>query len=342
MSPRSLCVGLLLDLPDLPDAALPTLLASSLPTLLAQTWPGQLRLHVAAGDAAEAARQAVVDRTAEAARDPDRLEVTWVAGDAATARAAICAQAGADLLAWAHPADLWRPDTLTRLLAAHRAAGAGPALALTPIRFVDGPPAGVLLASDLTPQALQSDAPIYVQPSKYLLGLMSNEIAMRDVHDSEHGVIWQGERYLMDLQDELWDLHPHGGNGGNPCANHVGVSILALIEHGDKVILTHQSGLNAQNARRIAPSGSGSADFRDLKNCATFDEFLRRSMVRELWAECPLPGSWRHQVSRVRLTGFARLLDRGGKPEFFGAIQLPDLEVEVQGRFKERPFVGHL
>jgi 8-oxo-dGTP pyrophosphatase MutT (NUDIX family) len=71
----------------------------------------------------------------------------------------------------------------------------------------------------------------------------------------------------------------------------------------------------------MAPSGSGSADWRDdiLSSSAGFTQLVAGEMERELREELGLSHSVRCQSIVV---GYCRMLDRAGKPEYFGLTRV--------------------
>ena len=76
----------------------------------------------------------------------------------------------------------------------------------------------------------------------------------------------------------LWDLD------SSPCSNQIGVSTLAVTS--DNWLAIGQQGLNSRaNSGRYAPSGSGSADYGDIRHCTTLNQALVRGMERELAEE---------------------------------------------------------
>lgn len=122
------------------------------------------------------------------------------------------------------------------------------------------------------------------------------------------------------------------------CSNHIGISILAFTRDG-KIIITTQTGDSAQSANLLAPSGSGSADFKDLGNKSiTFHDFIINAMERELLEECGLDESMTGFVSS-HVIGFARLLHRGGKPEFFGVSFINESSDFLKVTDKESMFI---
>ncbi len=113
-------------------------------------------------------------------------------------------------------------------------------------------------------------------------------------------------------------------------ADAVGVSTLAMTADGAAVLVT-QSRHNAASPRLLAPSGSGSLDPGDLGPGRTgiLQDILCRGMQRELCEETGIrPGEIRSTV----VVGFARWLERGAKPEFFGLTELSATTGDLAGR----------
>ena len=113
-------------------------------------------------------------------------------------------------------------------------------------------------------------------------------------------------------------------------ADAVGVSTLAMTADGAAVLIT-QSPRNAASPGLLAPSGSGSLDPGDLGRGRTgiLQDILRRGMQRELCEETGIqPGEIRSTI----VVGFARWLERGAKPEFFGLTELSATTADLAGR----------
>ncbi len=118
----------------------------------------------------------------------------------------------------------------------------------------------------------------------------------------------------------------------------VGVSTVAFTTDG-KLVTVRQSSLNAASGLLLAPSGSGSLEPRDLRTPAgeprpLLHDAVRAGMEREL---CEESGLEPEDVRETRLVGFARWMERGAKPEFFGLTQLGVDSADVAGR---RPVSG--
>ena len=125
-------------------------------------------------------------------------------------------------------------------------------------------------------------------------------------------------------------------------ADAVGVSTLAVTADG-ALVLVAQSGRNTASPRLLAPSGSGSLDPRDLGSGRTgmLPDILRRGMHRELGEET---GIRPDEIRTTTVTGFARWLERGAKPEFFGWTKLSATADDLAGRrpaaSRERQYSG--
>ncbi len=176
--------------------------------------------------------------------------------------------------------------------------------------------AKVRLCSDLLLPKLKEPSPsLTVRRTDYFSSLCTNEAALRRIY-------LRKEMILMELQLLAADAKlPVGGPvvlsplRQSPCSNHIGVSTIGITEDGH-VACPVQTRRSAQSANRIAPTGSGSADYADLKGAGCLKDFLVTAMEREMRSECGIrePGI----KVRTEIIGYARLLHRGGKPEFFG------------------------
>jgi 8-oxo-dGTP pyrophosphatase MutT (NUDIX family) len=108
--------------------------------------------------------------------------------------------------------------------------------------------------------------------------------------------------------------------GESMLADCVGISTLAVTADG-ALVMVRQTSRNVASALILAPAGSGSLDPRDLghDHAETLQDIVRRGMEREL---CEETGIRPDEIRGTRVTGFARWLERGAKPEFFGLTEL--------------------
>lgn len=169
----------------------------------------------------------------------------------------------------------------------------------------------VRMKTDLTVKEVKSECKVLLQKTDYFSSLCTNEMSCREVWSrTSKGRLFDGLSFMsnngiiLDFQE-------------SKCSNHIGVSTLAFTSDG-KMVITIQSAESAQNPKLLVPSGSGSVDLNDFKQQPkTFQTFIASAMERELLEECGLVNDMGGLVKN-HLIGFARLLNRGGKPEFFG------------------------
>jgi hypothetical protein len=112
-------------------------------------------------------------------------------------------------------------------------------------------------------------------------------------------------------------------------ADCIGISTVAFT--ADKaLVLTTQTESNVASGGLLAPSGSGSLDLRDLgPREDILQDIVRRGMEREL---CEETGLRRNEIAGTMVTGFARWMDRGAKPEFFGITELSITAQDIERR----------
>lgn len=161
------------------------------------------------------------------------------------------------------------------------------------------------------------DHSMLVQKSHYFDGQCTNEIVYKKFRSTRQiEPVFDGSHLLHDGENRLFDL------GESPCANFMGVSTLAVTRDG-MMVIGRQGNASMANAGRYAPSGSGSVDFKDYQQFATsgnrhptLEQVLIAAMERELQEELNLFGA--NIPLTTHLLGYARLLERGGKPDYFG------------------------
>ncbi|MCL2287840.1 MAG: hypothetical protein FWC33_01475 [Candidatus Bathyarchaeota archaeon] len=132
----------------------------------------------------------------------------------------------------------------------------------------------------------------------------------------------EGKNFSINKNGKLYDLKH------STCANIVGASTLAITSD-NKVVISKQGWLNDVNNGKYVPSGSGSADYDDLKiSTHTFSCFLKKAMERELKEELHL----NNQTLKINtiIISYLRLLNRGGKPDFFGISRICATSDEIK------------
>ncbi|MES2073939.1 MAG: hypothetical protein V4488_26535 [Pseudomonadota bacterium] len=189
------------------------------------------------------------------------------------------------------------------------------------------------LNTDLLLQQEQLPQPLALQKTRYFSGLATNdqsflEITQRSSPDlaSSPVQIYDGLELFLEpaqahTQRTLAPLQ------GSRCSNHLGVSTMAITS--DRVvIITGQSSRNMQSRNLLAPSGSGSINWSDLDKGQDLLAAVKRAAERELTEECGFkPGEYQMTTSVI---GFARLIHRGGKPEFFCLTEIKQSSNELR------------
>ncbi|HET8755850.1 MAG TPA: hypothetical protein VFM58_07565 [Solirubrobacteraceae bacterium] len=185
-------------------------------------------------------------------------------------------------------------------------------------------------------QTITTGAPLTVEvrETPFFAALATNEVTdLRIVSRRTRREIVDGLALLASRHGVIRDLSQSW------LANVIGISTLAVTSD-DHLLVVQQTARNAASPGRAAPSGSGSVDERDLKGAGDLAGMVIAAMERELREECNLPASI---PIATRLTGFARWLERGGKPEFFGVSRIGVRAREVEQRrvaASERAYVG--
>ena len=176
-----------------------------------------------------------------------------------------------------------------------------------------------------------------VQKTRYFDGQCTHEIVYKRVSNTDSVEDnFLGEKLLLDDDDcmiELW---------ASRCANFMGSSTIAITSDGALLVGT-QGGQSMANANRLAPSGSGSVEYSDFtklkasSDANTLQNLVVRAAERELREECALPDG---VGLKSHVIGYTRLLERGGKPDFFCMTRIDITEAEVMENFEQRQRVS--
>ncbi|MEU7785080.1 hypothetical protein [Amycolatopsis sp. NPDC049159] len=195
----------------------------------------------------------------------------------------------------------------------------------------NGPVVG--MRGDPLPATGARPAPIRLHRARFFDAVCSNELGTLRITRTDTGEEYDLRKAeLTDSAGALREL------SGSALADHVGVSTVAFTTDG-KLVTVRQSALNAVSGLLLAPSGSGSLEPRDLRTPdggarQALHTAVRAGMERELCEESGLTPA---DIRSTKVTGFARWMDRGAKPEFFGLTELAADSAEVARR---RPVSG--
>jgi 8-oxo-dGTP pyrophosphatase MutT (NUDIX family) len=155
--------------------------------------------------------------------------------------------------------------------------------------------------------------PVTLHVARFFDAQCSNEMCtLRIAHRETGEELDPRRRLLTNANGQLCTL------AESALADGVGTSTIAFTADG-QLVLVRQSRHNTASALLLAPSGSGSLDPRDLRPPGLLQDVLRRGMERELREETGIRSD---EIRTTHVTGFARWLERGAKPEFFGITEL--------------------
>jgi hypothetical protein len=175
------------------------------------------------------------------------------------------------------------------------------------------------------------DEPLVVERTDYLADLVTGQLTGVPFVDAAKRPYYNGYDLPFESKPDGWYLKTCESSA---CSNQLGVSSLVVAvsnsEHDAEpvlegnVFIVVQGSRNLQSADLLAPSGSGSLDWSDYEEYG--ERFIAAGMMRELLEETT-KGDWTSLLargaSRILLTGFGRMLHRGGKPEFYGLAVMP-------------------
>jgi hypothetical protein len=180
------------------------------------------------------------------------------------------------------------------------------------------------LRTDITLVLLNKNNLVQVQHSDYFRGLATNEMADKKIERCDDNKRRRQEWTTgFTMSNLVFDERELRSLNGSRLANNIGVTSL-LITTDHHVVLQDQGSQSVVDPGRTNLGSSGSLDLEDIYDKAqsrssglrTLQGALRHGMEREAEEETSAavgPGK-----SSTVLTGYARYLHRGGKPEFFG------------------------
>jgi hypothetical protein len=198
------------------------------------------------------------------------------------------------------------------------------------------------LLTDITLDVLNRKGKIVIQRTSYFRDRLSNgllnwrvRLKGRVAFDFVDGAFVRVKQPDGSTVWQLKDL------ANSELSNQLGASAL-LITSDAYVVYLMQAGRSAENADKLAPSGSGSFDGDNIKSFLkqSLQQFVRAEMTRELCEEC---GLRREDIAAVQICGFGRYLYRAGKPEFFcvattsktyNDVSVPTRELDWQHKSK--------
>lgn len=172
----------------------------------------------------------------------------------------------------------------------------------------------IRMIDDFTQSGLSNQSCIRIQKTSYFQGLFTNEVVYNRIKNMStiHDEIFEG--YKLSYKHDNEGKYKLLSLKDSYCANYLGGSTLAITKDKYIIITKNPPGADV-NSSKMVPSGSGSTDKKDYIIGDTYGSLVTRTMERELREECNLDNNIRMKSIVI---GYARLLNRGGKPDFFG------------------------
>lgn len=169
----------------------------------------------------------------------------------------------------------------------------------------------IRLATDITTRSFDGE-PLRLQKTDYFSGLASNDMVGVEIR--------KGDKRIFDGKTIVTDNVSLFSLARSPASNHIGVSVLAFTSDGH-LLMTASSLRSMQNTGQTTPSASGALAPEDFSDAGErgLQFAIAAAAKRELREEFDLDPS---DEIEVRLTGYARLLGRGGKPEFYAVASI--------------------
>jgi hypothetical protein len=205
----------------------------------------------------------------------------------------------------------------------------------------------IRLASDVNIGAISSGRPVELQPTDYFRGVASNEIAGNLIERVD-------QRQPVPERLSVFDLCVANEGRLAPLSqsmlsNHIGVTSLVIT--GDNYIVLQWQGKTQVDRNKVNLGASGSADWNDIAATtrrrrpprpaeSSLQEVITYAMEREAKEE--ISAQIGNVFSRTTITGFARYVHRGGKPEFFGITCLNQKFDSLKVRRIEKKWVRFL
>ena len=194
----------------------------------------------------------------------------------------------------------------------------------------------------LCSESFRCDKKIKLMYTDYFSSECTNEIASSKIgpkSNDSNEIVFEGPKLWVD-DNIILDLKK------SKCSNHIGISTIAITKDSC-LLLIYQSKDSAQSSNKLVSSGSGSAEREDLiATTNNFSKFITDAMERELLQEIGFGNVKKEDrlkyIKKTKIIGFSRLLDRGGKPEFFGFTILNVLSKDCKPKGKEELFVSKI
>jgi len=172
----------------------------------------------------------------------------------------------------------------------------------------------VRLASDITEQTFSEGRKVRLQPTDYVTGICTNDLALTRLKRRGTGEMLLDGLDLV-LEDRVVRNLEH-----SRCANLIGINSLVFLTDG-YYLVREQVKPYAQNFGQLIPFVSSSLALDDYVASLTIQQMVSKAVTRRILQDT---GYSHPERVRTVLIGYARILDRGGKPEFLALTVVDD------------------
>ncbi len=185
----------------------------------------------------------------------------------------------------------------------------------------------------LSSELLASTGEVVLEKVPYSAFLVTNKLGIVNIKE-------YGDTKVLEADDVILRGGLLPSFERSRCSNHLGADTLAVVSDG-RILVTRQSAKNQLSGRLLAPSGSGSMDWKDLRKADDLISVVKRAMRREMLEELGIGKADAPDFESIRVLGFARLTHLGGKPQFFGVTRLNGASERIRG-IEKRYIADHV
>lgn len=162
------------------------------------------------------------------------------------------------------------------------------------------------LRTDITLGSLMNNREVVLGLSDYFSGVCSNEIILKEIWSRKNNqAIFNGLHLLTNRNLLIGFEH-------SACANIIGINSLLFTNDG-KIAIFKQDKPYAENINQLIPSLSTTLEDKAYIPGHSLQEIICTEVNDEISKTFKIPLN----KTATILTGYTRLLNRGGKPEFF-------------------------
>lgn len=172
----------------------------------------------------------------------------------------------------------------------------------------------VRLASDIVETVFRSESKVLLQPTDYVSSVCTNDLALTMLKQRDTGKI------LLNGLDLVLEDRVVRSLDRSRCANLIGINALVVLSDGHYLV-RQQTKPYAANLGQLVPFISASFSLDDYTASLSLQQMLARALTQRL---CEETGYAHPERIRTAVVGYARLLPRGGKPEFLGIMTVEE------------------